>query len=180
MGVDHSFDLLELKYAAYNGNQAAQEVLDQKLGRLKNLLGLGNGTSSSHNTKPAPNDGPHSEKRPVDEIGSATKPELTLKTPSAQLALLGVGVDLVYLPRMRNLVARHAKRLTNVPWQGALAVAPRLATPQRQEETSTSPNALAAAAQHFARRTLSKNEADVWSNLLCMTHEDRLRFLATR
>ena len=36
------------------------------------------------------------------------------------------------------------------------------------------------AAQHFARRTLSQKEWDSFVSAPCLTHDERLRFLATR
>lgn len=118
----------------------------------------------------------------MDTIGSTSPPEVSSNnTTAAQLAILGVGVDLMYLPRMRNLVSRHAQRLACMPWQGAFATAPRYAVPQRQQDAPAPESLLSTAAQHFARRTLSQSESAQWSTLSpSMTHEDRLRFLATR
>lgn len=170
--MEHAFDLVELKVAAVQGDKDAQQALDDKFARMKQFM-FG-ATSPTSDPRPDP--------RQVDEIGSSSKPDLSTKsTTAAQLAVLGLGVDLVYMPRLRSLVSRHAKRMAAVPWQGAFATAPRLATPQRQEEQAKPETLLAAAAQHFARRTLSKSEASHWASLSpCLTHEDRLRFLATR
>lgn len=178
IGVDHAFDLLELKVQAYYGNREAQKVLDEKMARLKSKLGF-NGSSSA---KPPPAAAPETAKRPVDAIGTTPPPDLSSNsTTAAQLAVLGVGVDLLYLPRMRSLVSRHAQRLCSTPWHGAFSQAPRIAMPQRQDSQPSTESVLAQAAQHFARRTLSKSESAVWADMAPgMTHEDRLRFLATR
>ncbi|WFC93911.1 hypothetical protein MBRA1_000537 [Malassezia brasiliensis] len=177
VGVDHAFDLLELKVQAYYGNREAQQVLDEKMARLKSKLGF---DGSSKPNLPAA--APEMAKSPVDAIGTTPPPDLSSKsTTAAQLAVLGVGVDLLYLPRMRSLVSRHAQRLCSSPWHGAFSQAPRIAMPQRQDGQPTTESALAQAAHHFARRTLSKSESAVWGDVAPgMTHEDRLRFLATR
>lgn len=177
--MDHAFDLLELKVQAYYGNREAQKVLDEKMARLKTKLGF---DVSSSPKPPALAPAPAPAKRPVDAIGSNPPPELSSNTSTAaQLAVLGVGVDLLYLPRMRSLVSRHAQRLCSTPWRGAFSQAPRIAMPQRQDSPPSTESVLAQAAQHFARRTLSKSESAVWADVAPgMTHEDRLRFLATR
>lgn len=173
--MDHAFDLVELKVKAYYGCREAERVLNDKIDRLKGMLGFG-GSSLGNHASSMP------EKRPVDTIGSTSPPEVSSNnTTAAQLAILGVGVDLMYLPRMRNLVSRHAQRLACMPWQGAFATAPRYAVPQRQQDAPAPESLLSTAAQHFARRTLSQSESAQWSTLSpSMTHEDRLRFLATR
>ena len=39
---------------------------------------------------------------------------------------------------------------------------------------------LQTSAQHFARRTLAKAEMDAFLGMHCHTHDERMRFLATR
>lgn len=169
VGVEHVFDLIELKLAALGGDAEAPAAFDAKVAELKeSLLHLG----SSPATAPTPR---ADASVPWDK---APSPDTTKASTMSQLAILGVGVDLVFLPRLRSLVSRQAQRIASAPVRGAWAAAPHTAL--RQDEAPHSA-VLAAAAQHFARRTLSPSESALWKRVSpCMPMEERIAFLATR
>ena len=173
------FDVLELKIQAYYGSRQAERALSKRMAELKNALHLGGGPGAW--AKIVPSMKPELEKRQVDKIGTEVSPLLTDASTTTKLAVLGVGVDLMYLPRMRGLVSRHAQRLACHPWSGSLTQVPRIAKAQPQDEKLSQNTLLAVAAQHFANRTLSQTESKAWyRGAPAMKHEDRLRFLATR
>ncbi|WFD05125.1 hypothetical protein MVES1_000451 [Malassezia vespertilionis] len=162
--VENAFDLVELKAAALQGDAAAQQSFDKKFAEMKNSM-LG--------SKPKVQE----PKRIVDTIPSDTPLD---GSTVQKLAILGIGIDMVSMPRMRQLLVRQAKRLASSPLYRPLAVAPRYADTASPAE-SQEPKLLAAAAQHFARRTLSNAESDFWATFAAQAgHEDHLRFLATR
>ncbi|WFC98264.1 hypothetical protein MYAM1_000989 [Malassezia yamatoensis] len=179
IGVDYAFDLLELKVQEYFGSRQAEKALRARMENLKDMLwktpkskdSIANLTSTNATV----------ENRMVDEVGTQESSPLMDSSTATKLAVLGVGVDLVYLPRMRSLVSRHAQRLSCGSLSGSLSQVPRFATPQRQDEKPSQESLLSAAAQHFAKRTLSSLESTAWHQQApFMQHEDRLRFLATR
>lgn len=162
--VERVFDALEYRLAAYRGDEHARMSLEK--GSLLRGYHI-----------PAADE---SQEHGVD-------PSL-----AAQLAILGVGVDLVHVPRMRQLVARHARRVHALSFEPLATVAPSwmrasrtptddgpLASTSSSDTVSTSLS-LRMAAQHFARRTLSQKEWDSFVSAPCLTHDERLRFLATR
>ena len=97
-------------------------------------------------------------------------------TLATQLAILGVGVDLVHMPRMLQLVSRHAQRLQRMPHKPLGALATLRPSNEKKEQHAW----LQTSAQHFARRTLAKAEMDAFLGMHSHTHDERMRFLATR
>lgn len=128
--------------------------------------------------------------RMVDQIASPDSPRLPGQaTPEtfgaesiAKAAVLGVGLDMVYMPRMAQLVRRHAARIASRALRPTACAAPAYASAQRtRREPVKQDDAVAAAAQHFARRVLSQRERAEWAKQSPSMHvDDRLRFLATR
>ncbi|WFD29381.1 hypothetical protein MSPP1_000390 [Malassezia sp. CBS 17886] len=162
--VENAFDWIETKVAALQHKPSDAGGRAQRMGGAE-------AHDRAHTT---------AEKlaRPVDQIPTAEAPEL------AKLAMLGIGVDLVFLPRFHQLFQRHAQRLARMPWQRVAAAAvPRTAEAAKPDEARPGPGDafLAAAAQHFARRTLSAPEAAIWANASPrMTRDDCVSFLASR
>ena len=146
--VERLFDAVEYRIAALRGDPLAKEMLD------KGSLLRGYYVPTADNPK---------------ELGVSP-------TLAAQLAILGVGVDLVHMPRMLQLVSRHAQRLQRMPHKplGSLATLRPLNEEKEQHAW------LETSAQHFARRTLAKAEMDAFLGMHCHTHDERMRFLATR
>lgn len=151
VAVERLFDMLEYKVAAWNGDKHASESLEKgSLWRGFNERGFG---EEKKNNKPS--------------------------APSvAQLAILGMGVDLVYLPRMRQMMARHAQRIKSLRAPFATTVQ-RHATATDEGEARTSPY-LQMAAQHFARRTLTSVEMNAFNDMRTRSCDEQMRFLATR
>lgn len=146
--VERLFDAVEYRIAALRGDPLAKEMLD------KGSLLRGYYVPTADNPK---------------ELGVSP-------TLAAQLAILGVGVDLVHMPRMLQLVSRHAQRLQRMPHKPLGS----LATLQPLNEKKEQHAWLETSAQHFARRTLAKAEMDAFLGMHCHTHDERMRFLATR
>lgn len=142
--VERGFDWLEFQMAALRGNPKAKEMLHH--GSIF---------------------GGYSAQAPCEDVDMHS----SLPAGTAQLLMLGIGIDMVHLPRMRQLVTRHAQRL--LPLRHAAMCA-------ASQPVDHAPF-LTAAAQHFARRVLSEQEKAGWeASSPQMTHEGRLRFLATR
>lgn len=146
--VERLFDAVEYRIAALRGDPLAKEMLD------KGSLLRGYYVPTADNPK---------------ELGVSP-------TLAAQLAILGVGVDLVHMPRMLQLVSRHAQRLQRMPHKPLGSLATLRPLNEKKEQHAW----LETSAQHFARRTLAKAEMDAFLGMHCHTHDERMRFLATR
>ena len=146
--VERLFDAVEYRIAALRGDPLAKEMLD------KGSLLRGYYVPTADNPK---------------ELGVSP-------TLAAQLAILGVGVDLVHMPRMLQLVSRHAQRLQRMPHKPLGALATLRPSNEKKEQHAW----LQTSAQHFARRTLAKAEMDAFLGMHSHTHDERMRFLATR
>lgn len=154
--VDTVFDEIEYRLASLMGNTDAKKVKD--MNKLTNEYSVSSVTESESSSSPL----------------------------FAKLAVLGLGVDLVYLPRLRQLVSRHAHRLQ--AWQRPAAVAATSSSVSASKEPDVSaslripsPPIMASAAQHLARRILAPSEAMHFQTVSpTMAQDDCLRFLATR
>lgn len=173
-GVENFFDWLEaLLVRASNPEQTKEQALGRSKGRSDVI----------HNC---------AKQREVDRIGTPEGSEAPLSlsptpdgasgTPDiAKAAILGVGVDLVCLPRVGRLLSRHASRIAEHALRPAVGAAPsELRSPEeRKPRAQPTPVDLAAAAQHFARRILSDSEARSYQAAVPRA-EDHIRYLATR
>ncbi|WFD18064.1 hypothetical protein MCAP1_000276 [Malassezia caprae] len=150
--VENVFDSIEFHIAAWKGDKMAQKSLED-----------GNLLRGYYLTTPQ------------DESENGVSTHL-----AGQLAVLGLGVDMVCLPRMHRLVARHAARLTPLV-RPAAATAPQYAPTAPADDAPVTSPALAMAARHFARRVLSPSEELVYQRVSPgLSHEARMRYLATR
>jgi len=150
--VENVFDSIEFHIAAWKGDKMAQKSLEE-----------GNLLRGYYLTTPQ------------DESENGVSTHL-----AGQLAVLGLGVDMVCLPRMHRLVARHASRLAPLVRPTAVA-APQYTPVAPADDVPASSPALAMAARHFARRVLTPSEELVYQRVAPgLSHDARMRYLATR
>lgn len=167
--TDTAFDFIEYEIDALRQGKKGPS--------LSSLVSRSRTASDASKHRAAATDSTASEDAVPDLMHKLhTTVEETSSTPSlAQLAVLGLGVDLVCLPRMRHLMARHAQRLqTALPRAAAMA-----STRASHDDAPTVSPLLASAAAHFARRVLAPAEASHFDTA-AMSHDERVRFLATR
>lgn len=150
--VENVFDSIEFHIAAWKGDKMAQKSLED-----------GNILRGYYLTTPQ------------DESENGVSTHL-----AGQLAVLGLGVDMVCLPRMHRLVSRHASRLTPLV-RPAAVTAPHYAPKASADDVSVSSPVLAMAARHFARRVLTPSESLEYQRVAPgLSHDARMRYLATR
>ena len=121
--------------------------------------------------------------REVDRISgseASDAPASTLAENMGKAAVLGVGIDMVFIPRIGQLIARHAKRVARNATP-VLAATPRYANGENEHSKLVSTQLEMQAARRFASRILSPSEASVFSRLpaarLCHNH---VHYLASR
>lgn len=69
------------------------------------------------------------------------------KSRLASLAVIGIGVDMVFVPRIRQMIMRHAKRISRTT---------------SKTDVQQIKGIQFLAAQEFARRIMHSKELDVW------------------
>lgn len=151
--VENVFDSIEFHIAAWKGDKMARKSLEE-----------GDLLHGYHLTTPQ------------DESENGVSTHL-----AGQLAVLGLGVDMVCLPRLHRLVSRHASRIQPLLRPAAVAAPKYAPAPSADGAPSPSPDVLAMAARHFARRVLTPSESLVYQRLAPgLSHDAHMRYLATR
>lgn len=127
------------------------------------------------------------QKRDIDKIKAGPCGSTASETDTPNLsraAILGVGVDLVFMPRIGQLIARHARRAAKAAITPMIAVAPHYA---RTNASTEFPNQLQLqslemqGARRLAKRILSPSEEARFAALPqnCL-NEQHVRYLASR
>lgn len=127
------------------------------------------------------------QKRDIDKIkaGPCSSPTDGEDTHNmSRAAILGVGIDLVFMPRIGQLIARHARRAAKSAITPMLAAAPHYArtdTPNECTNKLQLQSLEMQAARRLAKRILSPSEearfAALPQNYL---NEQHVRYLASR
>jgi len=139
----------------------------------KTLSDLKSEIPSSSEAKEAASSATNSLISKAKEAVPSPSSDSSLPTPAKAL-LLGVGVDLMFLPRLKNLANRHSSRilkeLNTVGLNGSKAFVGNHKVEKARDM----------AINRFAGRILCEREKGEWKLIDAKREEERLRWLAVR